>query len=182
MRLTQCHTGNHRMYRIRGADGREYGPATAEQMRQWLAENRVNANTLVQVEGSASWQPLSSRPELAGEVTGSAPAPLTAGAPALFVPGPSAPRLNPMALTGMIMGILSMVALCGCYGFPFNILGFVFSIIGLFQINHSPETYTGRGLALTGLSLSILSVVILIVLIAVFGVYFFAEMKKEMHH
>ena len=50
------------MFKIRGADGKEYGPATAEQMRQWLAQNRVNANTLVQMEGAASWQPLSSVP------------------------------------------------------------------------------------------------------------------------
>ena len=29
------------IYKIIGDDGREYGPATAEQIRQWVAENRA---------------------------------------------------------------------------------------------------------------------------------------------
>jgi hypothetical protein len=170
------------MYKIRGADGREYGPATAEQMRQWLAENRVNANTLVRVEGADSWQPLSSLSEFAGALSEAAPAPAASSPLGALAPGPAAPRQNPMALTGMIMGIVSVVALCGCYGFPFNVLGIVFSLVGLSQIKNSPEIYTGRAMAITGLVLSIFSVVIVIVLIAVFGLFFFAEMKKEMRH
>ena len=35
------------MYKIIGADGNEYGPITTEQLRQWLAEGRVNAQTKV---------------------------------------------------------------------------------------------------------------------------------------
>ena len=30
------------MYKIIGADKKEYGPITADQLRQWLAEGRVN--------------------------------------------------------------------------------------------------------------------------------------------
>ena len=41
------------MYTIVGADGREYGPATADQVRRWIAEGRANAQTRVRVEGSA---------------------------------------------------------------------------------------------------------------------------------
>ena len=33
------------MYRIIGGDGREYGPISLDQMRQWIAEGRVNAQT-----------------------------------------------------------------------------------------------------------------------------------------
>jgi hypothetical protein len=74
------------MYKIRGTDGKEYGPASAEQMRQWLAENRINAGTLVQVEGSSDWQPLSALPEFATEA---AAAPAPAAAP-LAAPFPAA--------------------------------------------------------------------------------------------
>ena len=35
------------MYRIVGKDGQQYGPVTAEQLRGWIAENRANAQTLV---------------------------------------------------------------------------------------------------------------------------------------
>ena len=30
------------MYKIIGADGKEYGPIPLDQFRQWIAENRVN--------------------------------------------------------------------------------------------------------------------------------------------
>ena len=50
------------MYKIIGADGKEYGPVSAEQLRQWLNEGRVNQQTRVQVEGSTDWRAM-------GEVT-----------------------------------------------------------------------------------------------------------------
>jgi hypothetical protein len=64
------------MYRIIGADGREYGPVTAEQLRQWMQEGRVNAQTQGQAEGSPEWKPLAAYPELAPAAPASpAPAP-----------------------------------------------------------------------------------------------------------
>ncbi len=38
------------MYKIIGADGKEYGPVTSEQVRQWITEGRANAQTKVQPE------------------------------------------------------------------------------------------------------------------------------------
>jgi TM2 domain-containing membrane protein YozV len=48
------------MYKIIGVDGRQYGPVSAEQLRQWIAEGRANAHTLVQAEGGTEWKPLAS--------------------------------------------------------------------------------------------------------------------------
>jgi TM2 domain-containing membrane protein YozV len=56
------------MYKIIGADGQPYGPVNIEQLRRWLAENRVNAQTLVQTEGASDWKPLSAILELAPEL------------------------------------------------------------------------------------------------------------------
>ncbi|HYG35378.1 MAG TPA: GYF domain-containing protein [Clostridia bacterium] len=53
------------MYKIIGADLREYGPVTLEQLRQWITEGRVNGQTLVQPAGATGWRPLSTFPELA---------------------------------------------------------------------------------------------------------------------
>jgi hypothetical protein len=53
------------MYRIIGADGQPYGPVTAEQLRQWINEGRVNGQTQVQAEGADNWQPLAALPEFA---------------------------------------------------------------------------------------------------------------------
>jgi hypothetical protein len=66
------------MYKIIGADQKEYGPITADQLRQWVTEGRVNAQTLIWSETSGNWKPLSAYPELAtllpGTSTGPAPA------------------------------------------------------------------------------------------------------------
>ena len=48
------------MYKIIGADGQQYGPVNADQIRRWVVENRVKADTLLQAEGSPDWKPLSS--------------------------------------------------------------------------------------------------------------------------
>jgi len=42
------------MYKIIGADGKEYGPIPAEQLREWIAEGRANAQTKVLPEGALS--------------------------------------------------------------------------------------------------------------------------------
>jgi TM2 domain-containing membrane protein YozV len=53
------------MYRIIGADGKEYGPVTAEQLKQWIAEGRANAQTRVRPEATGEWKWLSELPEFA---------------------------------------------------------------------------------------------------------------------
>jgi hypothetical protein len=64
------------MYKIIGGDQREYGPVTAEQVRDWIAQNRANAQTLAQVQGSSAWQPLGSLPEFANALAGQCPPPV----------------------------------------------------------------------------------------------------------
>lgn len=53
------------MYKIIGGDQRTYGPVTADEVRRWIAEGRLNGRSLVQAEGSNDWRPLSSLPEFA---------------------------------------------------------------------------------------------------------------------
>jgi hypothetical protein len=141
------------MYKIIGADGNEYGPVSAEQLRQWMAEGRANAQTRIQAEGAADWRPLAEFPEFAPLI----PRPAAPG----FVPGPiqgaPIPRTNPLATTGLIMGILSLTLGCCCYGVPFNLLGVIFSLVALSQIKQDPLNQHGRGLAIAGLVLSLLS-------------------------
>jgi hypothetical protein len=61
------------MYKIIGADGKEYGPVTIEQLRQWIAEGRANAQTSVQAEGSTEWRTLGDLAELADSFGGGRP-------------------------------------------------------------------------------------------------------------
>jgi hypothetical protein len=53
------------MYKIIGADGKEYGPVSAEQLRQWLKEGRINSQTRVVAEGGTDWKAFGDCPEFA---------------------------------------------------------------------------------------------------------------------
>ena len=148
------------MYRIIGADGREYGPVSAEQLREWISQGRANAETKTLVEGAADWKPLAAFPEFS--LLFAAQRPL-APASALGAPGR---KTNPLATAGLIMGILSlimMICCCCSYGFPFNALGLVFSIIALAQIRNNPVAYEGQGAAVAGLVLSLLSLILALI-------------------
>ena len=46
------------MYKIIGADGQQYGPVSAEDLKAWVAAGRANARTMTQAEGSPDWKPL----------------------------------------------------------------------------------------------------------------------------
>ena len=138
------------MYKIIGVDGKEYGPATAGQLRQWLAEGRVNAQTPTLAPGASEWKPLGTLPEFLAQPAPPIPPAIAPLKPGISAPG-QLPKTNSFATAGLIFGLLSLTCCCGC---PFNILGLVFSLIGLSQINRHPELYEGRGLAIAGLILS----------------------------
>jgi hypothetical protein len=148
------------MYKIIGADGREYGPATAGQLRQWMAEGRANAQTPTLAPGAPEWKPLGALPEFAGHFAPPIPPAIGPLKPGTSTAG-RLPKTNSFATAGLIFGILSVTCcFCCCGGCPFNILGLVFSLIGLSQINRHPELYEGRGLAIAGLILSGASLVL----------------------
>jgi uncharacterized membrane protein len=52
-------------YYIIGGDGREYGPITADEVRKWAGEGRLNEQTSAKAESDAEWRPLSKFPEFA---------------------------------------------------------------------------------------------------------------------
>ena len=46
-------------YTIIGGDKKEYGPVTAEEVRQWIAEGRLDAFSQARSENDTEWRPLS---------------------------------------------------------------------------------------------------------------------------
>lgn len=135
------------MYTVIGADGREYGPASVEEIRQWQAQGRVHAQTLVRSAGDANWRPLYSYPELL-------PPPKTLAPSALPV---TRPQSNAMATAGFVLGILSLLGgCCCCCACPFNLLAIVFSLIGLSQAQRDNDG-TARVMAIVGLICGLLS-------------------------
>ena len=86
------------MFRIIGGDGKEYGPIGVDDVRRWIAEGRLNAQTLAKAEGGASWQPLGAFPEFA-DVLGAQERPQ--------IIAPSGVPLPPAALAGWQAQILA---------------------------------------------------------------------------
>lgn len=127
------------MYKIIGADGQPYGPVHAEQIRQWTAENRVNAQTLVQTEGATEWKPLGSIPELAAGLK-TVPPPIAAPS----TPATRASNKIPAGICGILLGgfgvhkfilgytgaglVMLLVSLLSCF-----ILAPVMHLIGLIE-------------------------------------------------
>ncbi|MEI8042382.1 MAG: GYF domain-containing protein [Verrucomicrobiota bacterium] len=98
------------MYRIIGKDGQQYGPVTADQLRGWIVENRVNAQTMARAEGDLQWKPLSLLAEFAAELKPPAGA---AANPPTFTTSPSSanPRASnklPAGICGILLGSLGV--------------------------------------------------------------------------
>jgi uncharacterized protein DUF4339 len=105
------------MYKILGGDGKEYGPVSGAQLRQWMSEGRVNLQTKVQVEGESEWKALGSIPEFSNAAR---PAFTPPGLPPLSPPpgGDAAARsavrapaiaLIVTAILNLLLGVLSLV-------------------------------------------------------------------------
>src|SRR5688500_2524938 len=120
------------MYKIMGADQKEYGPVTSDQMREWLAQGRANGQTLASFEGSP-WKPLSTYPEFADALRTIVPPPV--GQPSYGTPVPGA-RTNTAAVSGLVLCII------GTCCTPLTIVGLILSVIGLIQIQKTPQLYT----------------------------------------
>src|SRR5437899_3501396 len=106
------------MYKIIGADGREYGPISAEQLRQWIAEGRANAQTKVLPEGTTEWKSLSELPEFSVAAASAPPAFVVTPAPVVA----DASQVSGPATGLMIVGILELLG---------HAMALVFNLVGV---------------------------------------------------
>ena len=98
------------MYKIIGADGNPYGPVNLAQMRQWIAEGRVNAQTRVQEAGAAEWKTAAEFPEL-----GFTAAAGTAGGASSPPPIPTPANVHRLTSFPVAAVILLHYATCGIF-------------------------------------------------------------------
>jgi Domain of unknown function (DUF4190)/GYF domain 2 len=175
-----------RMYKMLGADGKEYGPISHEQLKQWMAEGRANAQTKLLPEGSTEWKPLGTLPEFQtsfppppiGQPIPPSTTPPTIGAPQIIA-APQTGKTNTLGVVGLICGILSFF--CCCWGFPLSIVGILCSILALNQIKSRPDLYNGKGMAIAGLILSISSLLLIgIYMLFTFGISGHPDILREM--
>src|SRR6267378_4228607 len=100
------------MYKIQGTDGRQYGPVSAEVVRQWISQGRIAAPTLIQAEGSSDWRPASQFTEFA-DVFRASPAPsvgatVTPPLPPAAMPAAEPPKTSGLAIASLVLGILTI--------------------------------------------------------------------------
>lgn len=106
------------MYKIIGADGQQYGPVNAEQLRKWIAENRANGQTLVQPEGAQEWKALNTFAEFADALRPVPPS--FSAAPPLVATPPS--TVSAKASNKIAAGVCGI--LLGTFGIHKFILGY----------------------------------------------------------
>ena len=104
----KSHQPTFTMYKIIGADGKEYGPVSAELLRDWIQQGRVSLQTQARPEGVTDWKPLSSFPEFNA----------ISAAPPLMSPPIKDDRASPKIAAG-VCGIL-----LGSFGVHKFILGY----------------------------------------------------------
>ena len=108
------------MYRIVGADDKEYGPIPADQVRQWLKEGRLNGRSRVKAEGSTEWRTLADFPELM-------PPPEPGVAPATPVPAMPGATSFPSAAQ-QVNGPATGLIVLGIIQAAFTVLGLIFNL------------------------------------------------------
>jgi len=145
------------MYKIRGSDQKEYGPVSGDVVRQWIADRRANAQTLVQAEGSADWKPLSQFSDFSAALAGGARPSTLPGQSVPPLPAPAVPpKTSGMAIASLVLGCCGLPS-CGLTALPGLILG----ILSLNKINKSEGRLSGKGLGIAGICVSGLFLIML---------------------
>jgi len=137
------------MFKIIGGDGKEYGPISADTLRDWLRQGRANGGTRVLPEGAANWVELRAVPEFQADLAAERP-PLPR--PAAVPPAhpataaePTGPRSG-LATASLVLGILGFLS----FGVT-ALIGLILGIIAMVRINGSQGRIGGKGLATAGI-------------------------------
>ncbi len=149
------------MYKIIGADLKEYGPVSAEQLRLWVVEGRVNGQTRVKAENALEWRPMAELPEFADVLPKTPPPSLT---PSPISSMPAVQQNSSMAVWAMVTGILALLC-CGLLAPVAIILG----AVSLSQFKTQTHL-TGRGFAIAGIVMGIVALIVHTIL----AIFFFS--------
>src|SRR5271170_2201763 len=119
-------------YNIIGRDQNQYGPVADAQLRQWIAEGRVDAQSKVQTEGATEWKLLSDFPEFRDVLKSPATPPLPAVTPVI------AAKTSALAVTSLVLGILGVVT-CGFTA----LFGLILGIAAMVKVKNSGGKLSG---------------------------------------
>ena len=156
------------MYKILGADGKEYGPVSLEQLQRWQAEGRINARTRVKADGAMDWKEAAEFPELGFSNAFGASGGGVSQPPDLL-PGQIAGQGKGLAIASFVLGLFSLFL---CFLGP--ILGIPAIICGHLahhRTRRSPGRTGAPGFAIAGFVMGYCSVVVALVSFALYTTY-----------
>ena len=123
--ITYKQSSNRRnipMYKIIGGDQKEYGPVSADEVRRWIAEGRLNRQSRVQPEGSAEWQPLGGFPEFAEALRAQA-------GTAVLPSGEPMPPVSAQIWTAQVLGQQPQLQIGNCLALSWRLLTANFGLL-----------------------------------------------------
>jgi hypothetical protein len=125
-------------YTIIGGDKKEYGPVTGEEIKQWIAEGRLDGQSLARSDNDTEWRPLAAFPEFGAAFPGRVPA----------TPGFSAPPTLggvPMAGQQDAMNAVKNPAICliltGALNLALSLWSILQAIIAPMDVNKQLAAY-----------------------------------------
>jgi len=146
-------------YTIIGADHKHYGSVSADSVRLWIGEGRLNAQSLLKAEGELEFRPLETFPEfadaLAAKTAPAPPPPLPSDAAAM-----ASVRTSGLAITSLVLGIVA-IATCGILLLIAAPVGLILGLVSMNQIRKSQGQLKGRGLALAGVIISCVALLLI---------------------
>jgi hypothetical protein len=92
--------------------------------------------------------------------------PQAVASPPMPVQAASAEKTSGMAITSLVLGIISLII---NPVFILSILAIIFGIVGIGQINKSGGTIKGKGFAVAGIIIGGLAVILMIIVLALVG-------------
>ena len=110
------------MYKIIGGDQKEYGPVSADEVRRWIGEGRLNGQSRVQPEGSAEWQPLGGLAEFAEALRAQA-------GTAVPPPGEPMPPVSAQIWTAQILAQQPQLPMGNCLALSWRLLTANFGLL-----------------------------------------------------
>jgi hypothetical protein len=153
----------------------QHGPVPLEELVGMLRGGSLKDYSLVWREGMAEWQ-------AAGEIVEVQQALAQSRVvPGMMVPpGAMVAPQNGLALTSMVLGIVSIVlGLFMFIGIVTAIPGVICGHIARRQIRESPLPQVGSGMAIAGLIMGYLCIILTVIMVlAVAGMFFFAYKKS----
>ena len=142
------------MYKIIGADGKEYGPISLELLQRWQAEGRINSRTRILGPGATEWKNAAEFPELAFEEAERIAVAAAAAQAAAAVGG----QRKGLAIASFVLGLLSLVL---CFAAPVTAIpAIILGHIAHVKSRRARDVYGGGGLAIAGFVLGYVSLLL----------------------